>query len=214
MLYNINMNVAKFATGGRRIRPDNFISVVSVMLAVAASASDIVVRASCCAGLLVYDMNGYDGLYIAAGAVTALGALYLAASVLVARTGRMGTLPMIFPACVIAVGLLLDMLFALLSRGRAYMCAEILLFVFGAAGAVALQFTAAGKVRPLITATALSVAAVVSAVAAFIAFFAGGATLVEAAGSLPPAAVICSMALVAAGMSDGVNGVTGGNDIG
>ena len=106
MLYNEVMNVAKFVTGGRRIRPDNFISVVSVMLAVAASASDIVVRASTLAGLLVYDMNGYDGLYIAAGAVTALGALYLAASVLVARTGRMGTLPMIFPACVIAVGLL------------------------------------------------------------------------------------------------------------
>ena len=196
------MNVLPFSMRGRCVRSDNFVVIISVMLAVAGAAADIVVRASAVAGLFKADLGGFTNLYVAASVVTAIGALAFSAMLLVARTGRMGSLPLFIPASVVSVGLLLNMIFSLLLRGTPHMNAEVLIFVFSVVAALATGLTSAGFAKPYKAVILTGAMSVLSVVAAFVPYFTGDFKIAESLACLPFSVMLGAYAFALAGFGE------------
>lgn len=202
----ITESMLKFFLGGRRVRQESFSCIVSVAVAVAASAADIVFRSFALTGAFEYDTAGYGALFIASGVVTAVGALGTSAILLVARTGRMGSLPLSLSVGVTSVGYLLNMLFALLVRGSAHMSIEVLLFVFSLVALLAIILTSVRTVIPLKSAIVMGAMCVLSVIAAFIPYFTGDFSIAESAGCLPLSALLGAAAFAVISLSAGDDG--------
>lgn len=199
--YNIIMDNRTFIMGGRAVRQDSFACIVAVMLTVAAVAADMVFRVSAVTEMFVYDIVGYDALYIASGITAALGMLAFAAMLLVTRSGRMGSLPLFIPLCVVAVGFLLNMIFSFLVRGSFHMSIEILLFVFSIVAVIAVALTSWGITSPFKATVVLGSASVLSIVAAFVPYFTGDFSIAESLGCLPFAVMLGAVAFAVSAQS-------------
>lgn len=196
----ITAPIMRFFLGGRRVRRESFSCIVSVMLAVAASAVSIVFRAAVLSDMVEYELAGHGDLLAAAGIVIAVGALGLAAMLLAARTGRMGSLPLFIPAAVMSVGYMFDMIFSLLVRGT-FMNIEIALFVFSVACAALAAFASSGRITPLAATIAVGGMCILTAVGAFLPYAFGISSIARTAHCLPLAALIGAETLALASLS-------------
>ena len=200
--YNVRMERSGFITGGRTVRSDSFIVIVSVMVFVAGAAADISVRMAALAGWIRISFAGFQPLFVAAGVVTAVGATAFSAVLLVARSGRMGSLPLVIPAGVISVGFMLNMIFALLVRGTPHMSVEVLTFIFSLIAVLAVGLTSAGVVKRTKAVIATGAMGVLSVIMPFIPYFTGDCTIAETLMCLPFAAVLGAYAFALAGTGE------------
>lgn len=194
----------KFFPQGRIPSAGRFEFTAATLLGAASAFMFIFVRACAVNGMFGYYAEVDSGpLYLAAGIVTAAGALVTGIAAALSQNGKLPSSISLIGGIIICVGCLLDAVFSVMKRGGFHMNVQTLYFVISVVLALVLAFALYSERNPMkkiIASVALSAIALISA---FIPLITGDADWTDVLGSVPTSLCFGVIALICVGYKEG-----------